>query len=151
MQIEFQLFQKPSPSRIYSHIKFFLFDYWKEKFLLTFIMIKQSYHRNHRSKRRRSHSSRVVHVMSYLIFCLTIFQIMNIQGTVIDKFSWIQIFDSSNILWENANYTGKCNRLYKEKETVRLLFFLVSIFDMWLYIDILIVDVWQKSWLYYLF
>ena len=46
---------------------------------------------------------------------------MNIQGTITDKFSGIRILHGNNTLWEDANYTGKCNRLYeeKEKETVQ--------------------------------
>jgi len=107
MQIEFQFFKEFISLDEYVFISFFLFDYWKEKeILLAFAMIKQP---NHRSKRRkqRSQSSRVVHIsirskssssrsVGLSDVCLTVFQIMNIQGTVINKFSWIQILDNTN-------------------------------------------------------
>jgi len=66
--------------------------------------------------------NQIIHVQYVsLIFCSTIFQIMNIQDVIIGKFSIIVISNART----NTNYTGKYNRLYKEKEkeTVLLLFF----------------------------
>ena len=109
MQIEFQFFTETLNFDEYVFINFFCVLIAKKKILLAFTMIKQLNHRNHRSKRRkqRSQSSRVVHIsirskssssrsVGLSDVCLTVFQRMNIQGTVINKFSWIQILDNTN-------------------------------------------------------
>ena len=145
MQIEFQFFEAPSTFTNMHSYKVFFFDYWKEKNLThihygqTVVSSKSSFEKTKQSISTHYTCFYPIKI-KYLTFsrfiwcCVWLdFKKMNIQGTVIDKFTWIEIFYSSNTSWEDANHTSECNRLYedKEKETVRLFFllFLISTCD----------------------